>query len=278
MPELPEVEFAARILRRWMGGRRVDSVEAEPSRIFRGSDRGEFLRLLPRKTLEWVERRGKYLLLGFSENVGLLNHLGMTGKWVRAPRGGELPSHVRARFELEGGVVVGYRDPRLFGRMAVHPADALFSLPEIRGLGPDPLVDGLDADALHRRLSRSRRPIKVALMEQSIVAGVGNIQATDALFLAGVHPARPACELSREEVGRVVAAILESIERTLEVQGEDDSITYVEEARSQNPFLIYGRAGAPCPRCETELQKMELGGRTSAFCPRCQPTSSETKK
>lgn len=274
MPELPEVEFAARALRRWMGGKRVAAVEAPPSRIFRGSDRGELLRRLPGRRLEWVERRGKLLLLGFSENVGLLSHLGMTGKWVRAPRGAELPSHVRARFELEGGEAIGYRDPRLFGRLALHPADALRSLPEVRGLGPDPLVDGLDPERLHARLSRSRRPVKVAIMEQSIVAGVGNIQATDALFLARLHPARPARELSRAEVERLIEAILESIERTLGAQGEGDAITYVEEPRSQNPFLVYGRAGAPCPRCGATLQKVELGGRTSVFCPRCQPLSS----
>lgn len=272
MPELPEVEFAARLLRRWMVGRRVLSVEAEPSRIFRGGDREDFLRLLPGTSLEWVERRGKFLLLGFSKNVGILNHLGMTGKWVRAARAEELPSHTRARFDLEDGAV-GYRDPRLFGRLTVHPADSLFSQPAIRKLGPDPLVDGLDPDGFHARLCRSRRPVKVAIMEQSILAGIGNIQATDALFLAGIHPARPACALSREEVGRLVEAILESIQRTLEVQGEGESISYVEEAQSQNPFLIYGRAGTPCPRCGTEIQKIELGGRTSAFCPRCQPSS-----
>lgn len=271
MPELPEVEFAARALRRWMEGERVVSAEAEESRIFRGSEREAFLRRLPGTRLEWIERRGKILLLGFSENVGLLSHLGMTGKWVRVPEGAPPPSHLRARLRLGNGETVGYRDPRLFGRLAVHPADALLSLPEVRALGPDPLVDGLDVDALHARLSRSSRPVKVALMDQAVIAGIGNIQATEALFLAGLHPARPASSLDRAEVRKLVAAILTSIEETLAIQGEGDAITYVEEARSQNPFRIYGRAGSPCPRCGAELQKLELGGRTSVFCPRCQP-------
>lgn len=271
MPELPEVEFAARALRRWMRGRRIVEAEAPPTRIFRGSEREDFVRLLPGTELEWIERRGKYLLFGFTKGVGLISHLGMTGKWVRVPEGQAPPSHVRARLELDSGEAVVYRDPRLFGRIAVHPVDELFSLPEIRALGPDPLIDGLDAERLHRRLSRSARPVKVALMDQSVLAGIGNIQATEALFLARIHPARPASSLEPAEVRKLAEAIVGSIHHTLEIQGEGDAITYVEEARSQNPFRIYGRAGSPCPRCRTPLEKVELGGRTSVFCPRCQP-------
>lgn len=271
MPELPEVEFAARALRRWMEGRRIVAAEAPPSRIFRGSEREDFVRLLPGTELEWIERRGKYLLFGFTKGVGLLGHLGMTGKWMRVPQGQAPPSHVRASLELDSGETIAYRDPRLFGRIAVHRADELFSLPEIRGLGPDPLIDGVDADRLRGRLSRSERPVKVALMDQAVIAGIGNIQATEALFLARIHPARPASSLRPEEVRKLAAAILESIHDTLEVQGEGDAITYVEEARSKNPFRVYGRAGSPCPRCGTALEKVELGGRTSVFCPRCQP-------
>ena len=271
MPELPEVEFAARALRRWLSGRRIVSADAPESRVFRGSERREFVRRLPGESLDWIERRGKYLLLAFRGGVGLLNHLGMTGKWVRVPPGALLPTHVRARLDLDSGEVVAYRDPRLFGRIAVHPADELFSLPEIRALGPDPLVDGVDAARLHERLSRSRRPVKVALMDQGLLAGLGNIQATEALFLAGIHPARPASSITPQEARQLASAILESLERTLKAQGAGDSITYVEERRAPNPFRIYGRAGSPCPRCGTTIEKMELGGRTSAFCPRCQP-------
>lgn len=271
MPELPEVEFAARALRRWLEGRRVASAQAPPSRIFRGSEREAFLRRLPGTRLTWVERRGKLLLLGFTENVGVLSHLGMTGKWIRVPKGAPPPSHVRASLELDDGEKVVYRDPRLFGRLAVHPADALLDLPEVRALGPDPLVDGIDPEALHARLARSGRPVKVAIMDQGVIAGIGNIQATEALFRAGLHPARPASSLTLAEVRRLVDAIRASIEDTLVAQGDGDSIVYVEEDRSQDPFRIYGRAGTPCPRCGTPLEKLELGGRTSVFCPRCQP-------
>jgi len=272
MPELPEVEFAARCLRRWLKGKRIEAAEAPPTRIFRGSDAGAFERELPGRKLEWLERRGKYLLLGFSGNLGLLAHLGMTGKWMRIGRTQERPSHVRASLLLARDGVVLYRDPRLFGRIAVHRADELFTLPEVRSLGPDPLVDGIDPAALHERLRRTRRAVKVAIMDQAVIAGIGNIQATDALFHARIHPARPADTLDRREVEALADGIRRSIEYTLGLQGEcEDEIEYVEESGAANPFVIYGRAGHPCPRCTTRLEKIDLGGRTSVFCPHCQP-------
>lgn len=271
MPELPEVEFAARNLRRWLTGRRIQSVEAPPSRIFRGTDPAAIAEQLQGQQLDWLDRRGKWLLLAFTGNVGLLAHLGMTGKWLRVPAGSERPSHVRAALALEGGDTIAYRDPRLFGRIALHPADQLLQLPEVRSLGPDPLHDRIDPDALATRLRRSQRPIKVAIMDQGVIAGVGNIQATEALFLAKIHPARPASSLSAAEVRHLVEAIDQSIEETLVQMGEGESVEYLEDAGAENPFRIYGKAGRRCPRCGATLEKIDLGGRTSVFCPRCQP-------
>lgn len=270
MPELPEVEFAARSLRRWMAGRTVREARLEECRVFRGTDRAALERALVDRRLEWVERRGKYLLLGFDGGVGLLSHLGMTGKWLRVGPQGELPGHVRARLLLDDGSTVAYRDPRLFGRIALHDAAHLFELPEIRGLGPDPLHDGVDPKRLHQRLRRTDRPVKVAIMDQAVMAGVGNIQATDALFHARIHPARRGSSLSLAEVERLAAGIERSIADTLARIGEGDAIEYVEEG-AENPFVVYGRAGHPCPRCTATLEKVELGGRTSVFCPVCQP-------
>lgn len=275
MPELPEVEFAARALRRWMDGHHVVEAKAPPSRIFRGCDPQAFERALRGAAFEWVERRGKNLLLAFSGGQGLFSHLGMTGKWVRVPRGEETPPHVRASLLLENGERVAYVDPRMFGRLALVPTDELFERPEVRGLGPDPLIDGIDPRWLHERLRRTRRAIKVALMDQAVIAGVGNIQATDALFDARIHPARPASSLTLAEVEALVRALDASIARTLEVQGDGDEIIYMEEAGAPNPFVVYGRAGLPCPRCGTSLEKMDVGGRTSAFCPTCQGVPDE---
>lgn len=269
MPELPEVEFAARSLRRWLQDETIAKVEAPDTRIFRGSDRLAFQQQLRGRSIRWVERRGKILLLGFDQDVGVLSHLGMTGKWVHRNSPTEELAHLRASFELEGGGVVAYVDPRLFGRLALHRASELLELPEITSLGPDPLIDGIDPDEFFARLQRTTRAVKVAIMDQRLLAGIGNIQATEALFRAKLDPARPSNTLSKAEVRALVAAIETSLEETLAAIG-DEEITYVEEPGSPNPFLIYRKAGEPCPRCGTTLESMVLGGRTTVFCPHCQ--------
>ncbi len=269
MPELPEVEHAARSLRRWFSGRIIERAAAPESRIFRGSDRLAFQRKLRGRTLEWVERRGKYLLIAFDDDVGLLSHLGMTGKWVKRARDAPAPLHGRARLALEDDDVVFYDDPRLFGRLAIHPASELLELPEIRALGPDPLVDGIDRGQLHASLRKTSRSVKVALMDQGVIAGLGNIQTTEALFRAKIHPARVAHTLSSKEVDALVEAIAKTIEITLAEAGIEE-ITYIEERGSHNPFLVYRRGGEPCPRCGTTLESIVLGGRSTVFCPKCQ--------
>jgi formamidopyrimidine-DNA glycosylase len=269
MPELPEVEHTARMLRRWLDGKRIVRAEAPPTRIFRGSDAGAFERELRGRRLQRIDRRGKYLLFTFDGGVGLLAHLGMTGKWVRRDAGSPPPRHVRAALHLEDGSAVLYDDPRLFGRIALVPAEELFACKEIVGLGADPLVEGVDAARLGERLRRSSRAVKIVLMDQAAIAGIGNIQATEALFEARIHPSRPANTLDDAEIAALATAIEETIARTLRQIG-DEEIVYVEEPGAENPFLIYGRAGQPCPRCGATLEKLVLGGRTSVYCPHCQ--------
>lgn len=270
MPELPEVEHAARCLRRWLEGAVVVRAEADASRVFRGGGRRDFVRSLPGRCLERIERRGKLLLLFFDADLGLLSHLGMSGRWVDAGRaGGAAPPHSHARLTLEGGRVLHYRDPRMFGRIEIHPASALLGLPAVRALGPDPLNDGIDAAALHATLKKTGRAVKVALMDQGVLAGVGNIYATEALFRARIHPARAASSLTRREVGRIAAGIEAAMGAAL--AGMKDELRYLSDgSHVDNPFLIYDRAGAPCPRCRRALEKLTLGGRTSAFCGKCQ--------
>jgi len=269
MPELPEVEFAARSLRRWLADRTVQEVVAPASRIFRGTDRKALVRDLRGRRLEWIERRGKYLLIAWDRGVGLLSHLGMTGKWLRLPEHQDEATHVRAELILAEGGSVAYDDQRLFGRLTLHPAEELLDLPEIRALGPDPLIDGIDPGLLAEKFKKTSRSVKVALMDQRVLAGLGNIQTTEALFLARIHPEREARSLSPEEVERLVRAIEDTLQKTLD-DIDGDLIAYVEEAGSHNPFQIYRRQGEACPRCGTTLEAMVLGGRTTVFCPRCQ--------
>ena len=267
MPELPEVEYAANRLRQWMLGRLVLRAKAEPTRLLRGQPARRFSQALTGRRLERVERRGKYLLLFFDGNAGLLAHLGMTGKLVRRPTGVAEPfSH--ARFELEDGFTVHFRDPRKFGRLSAEPADRLFLLPEIAALGPDALLEPPTAESLGERLSRTARPVKVALMDQSVLAGLGNIHAAEALFRARIDPLLRADRLSEEQRRRLAQAIGETIALGL-ANDEEEEITYVEEG-APNPFLVYGKAGEACPRCGQRLASLTQGGRTTHFCPHCQ--------
>jgi formamidopyrimidine-DNA glycosylase len=268
MPELPEVEITRRNLEHWLDRRVVIRAEADRSRIFRGSSRDAFEKRLSGRRLESISRRGKYLLLRFDGDQGLMSHLGMTGKWVVRPASQPEP-YSRARLIRDDGAVIHYRDTRLFGRMEVVPASKLESIPAVARLGPDPVVDGLTPKVLAERLSRTAREIKVALLDQSIVAGIGNIQAAEALWRARIDPRRRANQLDREEVKRLCQAIHFSIRRSLANEMSEE-IEYVEEPGSENPFLVYGRKGEPCPRCHRRIASLGQGGRTTYYCPHCQ--------
>ncbi len=266
MPELPEVELARRNLAAWLGGKRVERAEVGATRIARGSSPRAIARLLDGRRVRAVERRGKWLRLLLDDGAALYSHLGMTGKWVARKAADPPERFERARIDAARGPSVRYLDMRLFGRLVPAPDGAL---DEWSALGPDPLADGIDVARLAAALGRRRGPVKVALMDQAVLAGVGNIQATEALWRAKVHPARPADALSAAEVRRVADGVERSIAETL-AREEGPEITYVEEPGAANPFAVYGRAGEPCPRCRAKLARTVLGGRGTVFCPRCQ--------
>ncbi|MFZ5468705.1 MAG: bifunctional DNA-formamidopyrimidine glycosylase/DNA-(apurinic or apyrimidinic site) lyase [Myxococcota bacterium] len=264
MPELPEVEITRRNLERWLTGRRIERAKAAPSRVFRGADVKAFRALGGR--LLAADRRGKYLLLTFEGGRGLLSHLGMTGKYVRRPPG-HLEPHSRARFILDTGEVIHYRDPRMFGRMQPAPAEKLPAL--VAHLGRDPFLEGLTAAQLTEALAGSKQAIKVALMDQERLAGLGNIHAAEALFRARLDPRRKPNSLTAEEWKRLAKAIRDDLRFAIDEEASDE-IEYVEEPGAPNPFLIYGRAGEPCPRCGTTVRALTQAGRTTHYCPQCQ--------
>jgi formamidopyrimidine-DNA glycosylase len=277
VPELPEVEVAARNLRRWMAGRRVRTVDAGPTAVLRPDGPRGLLPLVGTR-VKTVERRGKHLLITLARGrapVGLWSHLGMTGKWLRRARGADAPRFSQARLVLDNGATLHYCDMRRFGRLRVIPGARFEDIPTVTALGPDPLVDGIDVGALHARLARVRVPIKVALLDQRHLAGVGNIQASEACFRARIDPRRRALSLTRAEVGRLARAILASIRYTLSrfaddgADGDAADITYVEEARTLNPFKVYGRARQRCPRCDSPILRIVQVQRSTFFCRAC---------
>jgi formamidopyrimidine-DNA glycosylase len=227
-----------------------------------------------------VRRVGKNILMTLetrSGPAGLWSHLGLTGKWVHRAAGAPEPPFARVAIELDDRSWLYYVDTRIFGRLRVVPGAAFEEIPEISALGPDPLVDGIDARALHAKLVKIGKPIKVAIMDQALLPGIGNIQAIEGLHRAAIDPRRPAKSLSQAEVNHLRKGLLDSIEFTLASFAEDGAdggasdITYVEERRSPNPFLIYGRKGEPCPRCKKGvITRIVQAQRATYFCPNCQ--------
>ena len=236
-----------------------------------------------------MRRIGKNLLLtlvprtgkGTAAPLGVWSHLGMTGKWLRRTAKDPAPGSTRLEIDLTGGVRLCYVDQRMFGRFRLVPGARFDSIPELATLGPDPLNDGIAVPSFAKRLARLKLPIKVALLDQTLLAGVGNIHASESLFRAGLDPRRPARSLSLGEVKRLATAIRKSIDFTLETfaavgaDGGGADIGYVEERAIPNPFLVYGRAGERCPRARPGSKKDVIvrivqAGRATFYCPSCQ--------
>jgi formamidopyrimidine-DNA glycosylase len=265
VPELPEVESVRRQLDPELSGRRVTETWSDPiptvPREFLDVDR------LAGRTIERVGRRGKFLIAPLDEGLELVMHLGMTGSF----RFDYDDPYVRARLWLDDGRSLAFRDPRRFGRIAAVDKGDYSAIPTLARLGPEPLSDEFDSDRFADLLARTTAPIKPYLLSQRPVAGVGNIYADEALWLARIHP------MSRR-VGRSRAFALHAAIRDVLVQAIDREGTTFRDYRMVNgasgrnaSFLVaYGRAGTPCPRCATSLRKIVLGGRGTTYCPRCQ--------
>lgn len=269
MPELPEVEVAARNLREWMAGAVIAGVEVPDEKVLAAGTPREWNAALRGRRCEGVVRRAKYLLVAFEEGHTVVAHLRMTGKFVRLAPGDPEPEYVRFRFLLEGGARVVFRDMRRFGRVWLLPTAAVNAMPELAKLGPDATLEPLPPAELAERARQSRRAVKVWLMDQTVIGGLGNICASEILFRAGIAPDRPANSLTDEEIERMAQVIPDYLEWAIRRQAGPE-ITYIAERRDANPFTVYGRQGTPCPRCGATLERKALGGRSTFYCPACQ--------
>jgi formamidopyrimidine-DNA glycosylase len=192
----------------------------------------------------------------------------MSGKWVLRDDGAPLEKSERASLWIDKRGTrrrLAYTDPRMFGRLVFAEKD----IPEWTELGPDPFNEPLDVASFAARLRAKRRTVKEALMDQTLLAGIGNIHASEALWRAKVHPNARTNELSMDQVRAIARGIDASIRSTIDEE-EGPEITYVEEAGAPNPFRIYGHEGDPCPRCKRPLARTVLGGRGTYFCATCQ--------
>jgi formamidopyrimidine-DNA glycosylase len=276
MPELPEVETMVRGLRPVLDGGVIERIEVHDPYLLQGCDAGELCRRGQGVRLKGVSRRGKWVAIELAETGGIIViQPRMTGSFwlVEPPR----PEHVRLTFHLaNGGETVWYCDIRRLGKVHWFAGPPQAEEAFRRSHGPDALQIG--EEELGRRLGRTRRGVKPALMDQKVLAGIGNIYADEVLFASRIHPQRLASRLSRDEVRRLHRAIGTVLEAAIAAEGSSFDAGYRTVLGQEGGFLaqnaIYGRGGQPCRGCAEPVQKTRIAGligRPTYFCPRCQP-------
>jgi formamidopyrimidine-DNA glycosylase len=269
MPELPEVETVRRGLADAVTGRRITAVTVHERRLRKPLAR-DFAATLTGRRIEGVRRRAKYLLLDLDDAASWLVHLGMTGTMVVLPGEEPLRTHTHVVAELDDGRTLRFHDPRRFGLMRVGAPDGLA---ELATLGPEPLDPAFSAGFLHEIARRQRRAVKSLLMDQQVVAGLGNIYVNEILFGAGIRPSRRTGRITRAEAERIVAETGRVLAAAIELRGS--SISDYRDERGepgafQHTFRVYERDGEPCRRCDGVIRRRVIVGRSSFYCSRCQ--------
>jgi formamidopyrimidine-DNA glycosylase len=258
------VETYRRRLEPRLVGRTFSRVRVHDHRLTMPLEPAEVEAELEGERVASVERRGKYLLIRFDSGLALVVHLRMTGGFPESAA-----SHERAIIDLDDGTGLSYRDVRRFGTWHVLARDELEGYLSAR-LGPEPLGTRFTVRFLGERLARRRAPLKAVLLDQRVVAGIGNIYADEALWHARLHPLRPAAGLSPDEVAALRRGIRQALRRGIERQGADLGDGAYPSGSMQEEFRVYGRTGEPCRRCRAPIEKTRVAGRGTHFCSSCQ--------
>jgi formamidopyrimidine-DNA glycosylase len=273
MPELPEVETIRRQLAPALKGRRIESVRVLDPRWCEPAPPEAIEDALRGRVIEEVGRRGKYLIVSLEDDVHLVMHLRMTGNLLLAAAGEEEPAHLRVDIRLDDGRHLRFVDVRRFGTGDVLlGAEALADYFGSR-LGVEPLGADFTAEALRAMARGRKQPVKAFLLNQERIAGVGNIYADEALWRAKIHPLRPVGTLKRAQIEALRDAVVESLELGIDSKGASiDDYRHVDGAQGsfQDRFVAYSRAGEPCFRCGTPIEKLRAAGRGTYVCPSCQ--------
>ncbi len=271
MPELPEVETIRRDLTPRIAGRTVVEAWVSPDapKLVQGEPAEAFCRRLAGRRIEELDRRGKYLLIRLDGGGTWIVHLRMTGGLIHTRGDGAEDRFQRARFRLDDGSHLCYVDLRKLGTMWLVDDEAAV----VGKLGPEPLGEGFGPQELHRLLAKRSAPVKAVLLDQGAIAGIGNIYADEALFEAGIRPAKPAKALSRRAAERLHRAVRKVLVEALEDRGSSFR-DYVdaegEQGMHQLRVKVFRRTGEPCDVCGTAIKRIRVGGRSSHYCPKCQ--------
>jgi len=277
VPELPEVETVRQGLATWVAGRSVDTVEVLHPRAIRRHAPGaeDFARVLVGRTILEARRRGKYLWLPLDSGDALVGHLGMSGQLLIQPADAPDGPHLRIRFDFtDAGPQLRFVDQRTFGGLAVSPGGAELPL-EIAHIARDPMDPLFDDEHFVARLRGRHTEVKRALLDQTLISGVGNIYADEALWRAQLHGRRATDALTRPAVRRLLGHVRDVLGEALKQGGTSFDALYVnvngESGYFDRSLNAYGRAGLPCGRCGTLMRREAFMNRSSFFCPRCQP-------
>ncbi|WP_407837050.1 bifunctional DNA-formamidopyrimidine glycosylase/DNA-(apurinic or apyrimidinic site) lyase [Streptomyces sp. DSM 116496] len=285
MPELPEVEVVRRGLERWVAGRTVAAVEVLHPRAVRRHEGGgaDFAARLTGETFGVPRRRGKYLWLPLEDREhSVLGHLGMSGQLLVQPEGAPDEKHlrIRVRFGDGAGTELRFVDQRTFGGLSLHPCvpGSADGLPDvIAHIARDPLDPLFDETAYHLALRAKRTTVKRALLDQSLISGVGNIYADESLWRAKLHYERPTATLTRPRSTELLGHVRDVMNEALAVGGTSFDSLYVnvngESGYFDRSLDAYGREDEPCRRCGTPMRRRPWMNRSSYFCPRCQRPS-----
>ncbi|GAB5457153.1 MAG: bifunctional DNA-formamidopyrimidine glycosylase/DNA-(apurinic or apyrimidinic site) lyase [Henriciella sp.] len=280
MPELPEVETVRRGLSPVMQGKRIERLEVNrPNLRFPFPER--FQARVEGATITHMVRRAKFLVTELSTDEALIMHLGMSGRFTVNSAAtadfhydpGTKPAHDHVVFHMQGGATVTYNDPRRFGFMELWPIAELDSYPRIKDLGPEPLSNHFSAAYLDERLADKASPIKAALLDQSVVAGLGNIYVCEALFRSGISPRRKASSVVGRRNARLAPAINGVISEAIEAGGSsisDFASASGELGYFQKAFAVYDREGSSCTQCAKPIKRLVQSGRSTFYCSHCQ--------
>ena len=279
MPELPEVETVRRGIAAQVVGRRITRVEVGRERPVRRTSRQALVDGLTGVTVTAANRRGKYLLCPLDTGDELMVHLRMSGRLLVADAGAARPPHTHVVLHLEGDPrqELWFVDPRTFGEMVVFdPSNVAVEVPELARMGVDPITDGLTRDQLARLLRARHRQLKALLLDQHVIAGIGNIYCDEALHRARLRWDRASDSLSGREITRLHAAILDVLTAAIEAGGSTLADTQYVDVEGQGGWfqvhhLVYDRGGQRCLTCgKADVVRVMVAGRSTCYCPRCQ--------
>ncbi|GBG95640.1 formamidopyrimidine-DNA glycosylase [Ligilactobacillus salitolerans] len=272
MPELPEVETVRRGLSALVIDKKVIGVDVIYPKIIVG-DPSEFKEQVSGRTISAIDRRGKYLLFRFSADLTMVSHLRMEGKYSVKDAAVPLDKHTHVVFNFDDGTQLRYNDVRKFGRMQLVETGMEKMLPSLQKLGPEPTPETFDAQAFYQALHRRKKAVKTALLDQTLVVGLGNIYVDEVLWQTKIHPETKCANITEQQALVLHDNIILELERAIAAHGT--TVFTFTDANShsgsfQNQLNVYGKKGEPCPRCQTPIQKIVVGQRGTHFCPHCQ--------